>query len=206
MGSSTCITGRTRKRPWQRALNTQLDLDFNIWVSWKTGVGNLRFFGFYFFIFFNSFSFNSPPRSGLRFHSLVLKKKGIVEEKVGWVGWKVQSSKTGVNVVRRHQHSTKLYVSSDGNWGYVNNRYTNNFFLANSFSLHVPLKRNVFISTGMSIINFPRKTKFYLLYMEIIDTRSAILWIANFVYEIDNTTSWLGVFCPCGRKLSRFWI
>ena len=206
MGSSTCITGRTRKRPWQRALNTQLDLDFNIWVSWKTGVGNLRFFGFYFFIFFNSFSFNSPPRSGLRFHSLVLKKKGIVEEKVGWVGWKVQSSKTGANVVRRHQHSTKLYVSSDGNWGYVNNRYTNEFFLANSFSLHVPLQRNVFISTGMSIINFPRKTKFYLLYMEIIDTRSAILWIANFVYEIDNTTSWLGVFCPCGRKLSRFWI
>ena len=52
MGSSTCITGRTRKRPWPRALNTQLDLDFNIWVSWKTSVGNLRFFCFYFFIFF----------------------------------------------------------------------------------------------------------------------------------------------------------
>ena len=30
--------------------------------------------------------------------------------------------------------------------------------------------------------------------MENIDTRSAILWIANFVYEIDNTTSWLGRF------------
>ena len=86
MGSSTCITGRTRKRPWPRALNTQLDLDFNIWVSWKTGVGNLRVCGFYFFIFFNSFSFNSPPRSGLRFHSLVLKKKGDSRRK-SWLSW-----------------------------------------------------------------------------------------------------------------------
>ncbi len=86
----------------------------------------------------------------------------------------------------------------------MNNRYTNEFLLANSFSLHAPLERNVFISTGMSIINFLRKRKFYLLHMENIDMRSAILWIANCVYEIDNTASWLGPICPCGRKLSRF--
>ncbi len=46
----------------------------------------------------------------------------------------------------------------------MNNRYTNEFLLA----------------------NFPRKRKFYLLYMENIDMKSAILWIANFVHEIDK--------------------